>query len=102
MIVKVMVHDLENKYWMFDKIDRIVVKNEYQFQTREEVQKWHEEYNFMDAPLYEIPPADKKGPFTIIVLGCRMKDDEYYIGFDKVAYICNDEGKTIEKIVALI
>lgn len=32
---------------------------------------------------------------------CRTKDnDEFSIVFDTVAYLCNDEGKTIEKIVA--
>ena len=34
-------------------------------------------------------------------LVCRTKDNnEFSIVFDTIAYICNDEGKTIEKIVA--
>ena len=32
---------------------------------------------------------------------CRMKDgEEVSVEFDTMAYLCNDEGKTIEKIVA--
>jgi len=34
-------------------------------------------------------------------LVCRTKDfNEFSVIFDTVAYLCNDEGKTIEKIVA--
>ena len=35
------------------------------------------------------------------ILICRLIDNsEFSIIFDTIAYLCNDEGKTIEKIVA--
>jgi len=45
----------------------------------------------------ENPPADH----PMKVLFCRLESgDRYTIVFDTVAYLCNDLGKTIEKIVA--
>ena len=37
----------------------------------------------------------------VIKLICRLSNgEEFSVIFDTLAYICNDEGKTIEKIVA--
>jgi len=37
----------------------------------------------------------------VIKLVCRLADySEYTIVFDTIAYICNDEGRTIEKVAA--
>jgi hypothetical protein len=42
--------------------------------------------------------SDCVGYYTLI---CRLTNgDEFSIVFDTVAYICNDDGKTIEKILA--
>ena len=41
------------------------------------------------------------GKIGVVTLMCTLTNGfEYSISFDTQAYICNDEGKTIEKVVA--
>lgn len=43
---------------------------------------------------------DSNNQGAYILLRCRMKDNTIIaIAFDTVAYICNDNGKTIERVV---
>ena len=86
MIIKItnFGNNSEVDFWMFDNIVKVSV--------RKKVEKPNEYCE--DVMLVE--RTDVK---DCISLRCRDKRDrEISIVFDSVAYICNDDGKTIEKI----
>jgi len=106
MIVKVERYK-DQKYWLFDNIAKLSV-------SRPRNRSWEldqpgptaYEVNLFDIPKVCScqPPSDKNACsdcVTYYVIICRMKDgEEMAIAFDTVAYIMNDDGKTIDKVVA--
>ncbi len=92
---------MPGEWWVFDNIRRVKIKQSYKC-TKAVQEEWLKEHEYIDAVLTEsvanAAPDDLMPAFR--ELGCRLEDNsEYSLIFDVVAYLCNDEGKTIEKIV---
>lgn len=102
MLLKVERYDGRQWYWMYDGIQKISVSTRLQKNGEHCVGVDH-----LNAVMFDFPDCGCKAGDgcsdckEYMVLICRMKDgSEYSIAFDTVAYLLNDEGKTIEKIVA--
>ena len=93
---------MPGEWWIFDNIRRVKIKQSHRY-TRAAQEEWLKQHEYIDAVLIE-PTADVAPDALMPIfreLGCRLENNsEYSLIFDVVAYLCNDEGKTIEKIVA--
>ncbi len=101
MILKVERYDSDQRWWMFDNIRKISMSNEL---FRREIH--NKDY---DVILFDMPKSactcGKDGACSecekYLLAICRLTDgSEISIAFDTTAYLLNDNGKTIEKIVA--
>lgn len=104
MLVKIVRYTGKREsWWIFDNIKRIT--------RSDRISKITGDAN--DAPHADLVIFDVEKTCTcgkgegcsdckdFIVLNCRMDNgDEFVIAFDTITYILNDNGKTIEKIVA--
>jgi len=98
MILKIKRYADNQEWWILDSIRKISLG--------ETIQRNRRDFDELDVDLVvmdnmnsgdENPPDNH--PMKILI--CRLESgDEYTIVFDTVAYLCNDLGKTIEKIVA--
>lgn len=101
MIIKIIRFDEEQNYWMFDDVRKYSLSNRLSKNT--ELPLPDCDAVFFDAEVEcSCKPAEGcsecKDYHRII---CRLGDgSEYTIAFDTIAYVLNDSGKTIEKIVA--
>jgi hypothetical protein len=103
MILKVQRYDEDQEWWILDNIRKISISKEFYHSGVPTVP------DGMDMYIFDVRPScdcdntndhcsDCVGYYILI---CRMEDDsEYAMAFDTLAYLLNDEGKTIEKIVA--
>ena len=103
MFLKIERYADEQQYWMYDYIQKISVSKRLH---KGNLNATTYDVTRCDAMMLDIPdcgcPIDGacNKCKEYIVLICRMKDgSEYSIAFDTIAYLLNDEGKTIEKIV---
>lgn len=100
MILKVERHNLEQDWWLLDNISKVSC-SKCDYKKGDSIVEGdiilfdHEsECNCNNGD-----GCNKCIRFYKLI--CRTKEyDEFSIVFDTVAYLCNDEGKTIEKIVA--
>lgn len=103
MIIKIESYNEEDQHRMFDKIKKYVLKNK-----KRKLHNDLSEYLNYDIIILDMPKicnCDKGGECSDCVylyeIICRdYNHDETSIVFDTVAYVMNDNGKTIEKIVA--
>jgi hypothetical protein len=94
-------HEAPNCWWLLDDIRKI---SHYRYKD----QPFNQEFADVDANAFFLdygPYLNKMGngqsDRDVIKLVCRMgSGDEYIVIFDTLAYILNDNGKTIEKLVA--
>jgi len=108
MIVKLLKSG-ESGWIMFDRIRKInKVEEEYDFDPNVHPVDKSEyikgsNYRLFDTYNKLVSAKSDGCKVAIITFLCTLDNsDEYAISFDTVAYICNDEGKTIEKVVANI
>jgi len=103
MILKIERYSDEQRWWIFDDIRKISISHWMSHNGIPEVRK------DTDVVIFDVKSscscASKSEGcsdcVTYYILICRLNDDtEFSIAFDTVAYILNDNGKTIEKIVA--
>ncbi len=101
MIIKVEIHDKTNKkrlneWYLKDKITAID-KRYFVYRYLTDIAEYHDPAEIIiDHNKEELADLDK----NFIILECWLEDGEMYkIAFDTIAYIQNDNGKTIEKIV---
>jgi hypothetical protein len=107
MILKIKREDVSQQWWILDNIAKIGVGHSLRM-TRESleelIKKADYEIVLMDNMFKSASFADAKDIIkddllNCMVLICRKTDgEEFSVLFDTVAYLCNDEGKTIEKI----
>ena len=108
MLVKIMRYNGEQQYWLYDNVSKISVSN----------RRYHShlpQANDINLAVFDIDSkctcgdGEAEGVDVTACSNCvtyfrlilRFSNgDEYSIAFDTIAYILNDEGKTIEKIVA--
>ena len=111
MILKIERYREDERWWLVDKIDRIASTVRLETDT---VKKRKEALiRLADLTLFDIPKCDcfwnedigcnfcNEIPkdYRICRLRCRLENgDDYTVLFDTIAYILNDNGKTIEKI----
>lgn len=56
---------------------------------------------YINANVYLDELGDGRRKKKVVRLVCRLSNgNEFCVLFDTIAYLCNDEGKTIEKMVA--
>ena len=93
----------DQEYWMFDNIRKYSLSSPIRKQ-----QKSVADIDY-DAVFFDIPHTNCTCQGTdecnlcvyYNALICRLDDgSEYFIAFDTMCYVLNDNGKTIEKIVA--
>lgn len=97
MILKIARYKDNRDWWIIDGIKRINYGLEEV--KRKDIRI---DPDILIEDFYEnISTFEENQTISTICMTCRMADDEEkYIEFDTIAYLCNDEGKTIEKIVA--
>lgn len=93
----------DQRYWMVDNIRKYSLSTPIRKQQKTLSDECYDAI-FMDIPETDCTCHDADGCDSCIyynVLICRMEDgSEYTIAFDTMCYVLNDNGKTIEKIVA--
>lgn len=106
MILKIVCNYEGRKWWLYDKIDRVVT---YESMTR---RKYDERYKIVDvhAEIFSHGINCKNECGTedgcvecprVSVLCVRFSNnEESLISFDTKAYVCSDSGKTLEIIAA--
>jgi hypothetical protein len=105
--------DREKGWWLIDDIKKISVTGRLEFYTRKDRESLTNMGNDFVALDYQncncIPaeeecsncPAINYDNYRVVRIVARNNaGDEYSILFDTVVYVLNDNGKTIEKIVA--
>lgn len=87
-------------WWLLDNI-RKISKSKFNQSFDKEFDALESDIFIMDYGSYLEKINVTKVSREVVRLICRLVDgDEYVIIFDTAAYILNDNGKTIEKIVA--
>lgn len=97
MILKVKVNYEDRDWWILDDIRRVVVSKQiFSHLSKEE----HIKSVSKDIDICLLSNSNDKKGVKYIRLSCRKTNgEEFLVIFDTVAYLCNDEGKTVEKIV---
>ena len=103
MILKVERY-VDQDWWMIDDI-RKVSKAHFQQDFKKDFDGAADDIFILDLETYLNKMAGdkivKRSSREVIRLICRLSNgDEFSVIFDTKAYLCNDEGKTIEIIVA--
>ena len=103
MILKVARYSDKQKWWIYDDIRKISISEPMFHSGAPTVPDGMDAYIFdmktkCDCVVEGEGCSDCVGYYILI---CRLNSgEEYSIAFDTVAYLLNDNGKTIEKIVA--
>ena len=101
MILKIQRYDNNQKWWYIDNIRKVSVSEPYKRRPGS--------FEYIDLVIEDIESdctcaSNQEGCSECVdclLLICRLDDgSEYSIQFDTLAYLLNDQGKTIEKIVA--
>ena len=105
MILKIKRERDYQDWWILDDIRKISVsRSKSQFRDANFTELAYDIFlldnmmNDHDKMTEDSTPLSER--FSYKELICRTsKGDEFSVAFDTLAYLCNDEGKTIEKIV---
>ena len=111
MIVKIERYGMGHQWWLVDGIKRISASLRMKYETEDDridVMAGSPDVAFLDLKKCNCSEdsegCDKcvdHGDYRVCRLNCRMEDgSDYTIVFDTTVYVLNDQGKTIEKIVA--
>lgn len=92
MILKVEMHDERNDYWLLDKIDKIYKSGILYYSSMD--------FDMDNVYIMSyIAKKDSKGQGKYVEIICHRENGaRFTVNFDSIAYICNDEGKTLERI----
>lgn len=112
MILKIQRYKEDTAYWLLDGVKKISVSEPLKYRTREERGNigLHDS-EFLDLLKCTCVETENSrdccsdcvdhDEYVVRRLVCRLESgDDYLILFDTIVYILNDQGKTIEKIVA--
>lgn len=103
MILKIQRYKDRQGWWIFDDIRKISISDKMFHSGIPTVSDGMDTYIFdVNTECNCIRPEDGCSDCVeYYILICRLNSgEEYSIAFDTVAYLLNDNGKTIEKIVA--
>jgi len=97
MILKVRRERDNQEWWILDEIRKVSVSKIKEITSLEIAAPDKLDY---DITLLDRIHGPTTEPYKYVVLCCRRTDnEEFTVAFDTYAYLCNDEGKTIEKIL---
>jgi hypothetical protein len=92
MILKVAGYsefDDSTKWFMWDNVNKISYQRLYNTEsTKKFIESCEDVLRFIESDAYK----------SVLFIICRMGDTELSIVTDDMAYILNDDGKTIERI----
>ncbi len=103
MILKIQRYKDNQSWWIYDDVRKISISQRMYHSGVPTVS------DGMDAYIFDVEAKCECEPDTICCtdcvgyyeLICRLNSgEEYSVAFDTIAYLLNDNGKTIEKIVA--
>jgi len=102
MILKIERYSNEQRWWIFDSIRKISISKTLTHNGIPEIRQDTEVVIFDIKSECSCGPNDSCSDCVkYYLLTCRLNDgSEFSIAFDTIAYLLNDNGKTIEKIVA--
>lgn len=111
MILKIERYKDDQRWWIVDDVRRVSVTLRIKYETVDEqtaAMAGSPDVAFLDLKKCNCAPPGNKcnlcvdhRHYRVCKLTCRMKDNsDYSVVFDTTAYLLNDNGKTIEKIVA--
>ena len=111
MIVKIERYDQDQRWWLIDGVKRITASLRMKYETDEDrraAMAGSPDVAFLDLKKCNCSEDSERCPdcvdhrhYRVCKLGCRMEDgSDYSIVFDTIVYVLNNQGKTIEKIVA--
>jgi len=105
MILKIERYGSNQQWWMFDNIRKVSMST---ILFKKDLKM--ERYGMYDVTLFDTPKSacacegeneNCSQCEKYLVAICRLTDNsEIKIAFDTIAYLLNDNGKTIEKILA--
>jgi len=99
MILKIERYN-EQDWYMLDDI-RKVSKKHFEQDFSKDFDDFIDDIFIIDYGDYLKNNGKKQKSRNVVRLICRLSNgNEFSVLFDTAAYLCNDEGKTIEKIVA--
>jgi len=99
MILKIERY-VEQDWWMLDDI-RKINKRHFEQPFNKDFEEVQGDIFILDYGEYLESNGNGDSSRRVVQLICRTSNNnEFSVLFDTVAYLCNDEGKTIEKIVA--
>jgi len=103
MLIKIKRYNSKQDFWLLDDVRKISVSERLHFTTG---------HSMYDISIFDIIPKSANCGCDGVNSGCSNckhfreiicrtnSGDEIFIGFDTIVYVLNDNGKTIEKIVA--
>lgn len=103
MLLKIQRYDSKQSFWLLDDVRKVSVSDSLHPSSG---------YGLYDINIFDVIPKKHDCTCDGVNSGCsncryfreiicRLNNgEEIIIGFDTIAYILNDNGKTIEKIVA--
>lgn len=105
MIVKIQRYGGNQRCWLIDNIAKISISESLK---KPGIKGDNPEDPFWDVQIWDVPQmcscdndSGCQDCVNYIELVCRKADgEEFIISFDTIAYIMNDQGSTIEKVVA--
>ena len=88
-------------WWLFDDIRKIRKQKYYQQPFNKDYDDYEANVFVLDYGTYLEKSGVSQSGRDVIKLVCRKSSgEEFTVIFDTLAYVLNDEGKTIEKLVA--
>ncbi len=109
MILKIERYSGKQRWWMLDNIAKISVSNVRKYHANGHSEFPNDDIFLLDMAAKQQTGCSCRGEdscgscvyIDYIQLICRLTNgEEFSIVFDTVCYVLNDNGKTIEKIVA--
>jgi len=107
MILKIQRKALNREWLIIDNIWRISIYSREEM-TRVKLEEKLKDHNYNFMCMDEMVVSTNEVPYSNTDILCLKvisfklvndkEDNEYFVAFDTVAYLCNDEGKTIDKI----
>ena len=103
MILKIERYKDGQIWWMYDNVRKASVTKSFKMDTVIPTRDFDVIVSDVDSKKCNCSTSDECSCHNITFrsISCSFKDDsEISIAFDTIAYLLNDNGKTIEKIVA--
>ena len=100
MILKIARYGDEQDWWILDDI-RKISKAQFSQPAAKDFSSEEADIFILDYLAYLNTEGAGQDSRDVIKLICRLSDgSEFIVLFDTLAYLLNDNGKTIEKLVA--